>query len=274
MICAQDGNSIRIPFGVWLSNRLSVVVWRWGTRYGVEYVNNMRSMLARNLHIPYTLYCITDDPEGLHGDIVPVPIWPSEGLGRARRLRIFDPTASSFLADRILQLDIDGVICGDITPLVDREDPLVMWRCVPETKVKQGLCLDNEEDGIGAYNTSMLLMDHGTFPTLWEDYLRCPKRIEEEAKNAGMWTLILKSVKGKTTSITPLESGDDDQAVISLYAKPLNPPIWTEADGVYKSGRRGFKDQSQLPDGARIVFFNGSQNELGTHDWVREHWRC
>ena len=137
----------------------------------------------------------------------------------------------------------------------------------------------NGENGIGAYNTSMVLMDTGVFPTLWRDYLRDSVKLEAAARKAGTWTMIQKTYEDAVTSIRPLAAGDDDQAIISLYARRLDPlpPTWLEADGVYKYGRRGFADTSKLPANARIVFFNGSipdnarcfeQSEL-----VAEHWR-
>ena len=176
---------------------------------------------------------------------------------------------------RILQLDIDGVIVGDITRLLDRDDPLVMWRCVPDLKCKKGEFSDNPADGIGAYNTSMVLMDTGVMSNIWKDYISNPKKVELESKNAGFGTVLRKSYKGKVTRVVPLDAGDDDQAIVSLYAKPLNPPTWGEADGVYKVGRRGFSNRDQLPENARIVFFNGSlpNNRPSEQAWIQEHWR-
>lgn len=258
---------------------LSVVTWRWGSVYGVEFINKMRSMLSRHLRLPHLLYCITDDPTGLDEGIIPIPIWPANGLGRCRRLRIFDEKVGNIFGERILQLDIDCVIVGDITPLVDRAEPLVMWRSVPAVRYIKNLqkLKPNAEDGIGPYNTSMLLMNAGVFPELWSDYTKDPDKVETAAKKAGLWISLYSS---SATNVHPLPDRDDDQAVISLYAKPLNPPVWLEKDGVYKWGRRGFADRTKLPENARIVFFNGSLpgNRLGNKacevpDWIKEHWR-
>jgi len=254
---------------------LSVVCWRWGTAYGVEYINRLRSMLSRHLDLPHCLYCVTDDPAGLDSGIIPVPIWPANDLGRARRLRIFDESMRGLFGQRILQLDIDCVITGDITPLVNRSEPFVIWRSVPELWYGKGSFHQNSENGKGAYNTSMLLVDTGILPTLWGDYCADPRAVEEKARKAGMWTMLKGTVGGQTKYTQLLAPGDDDQAVISLYARDLNPPTWLECDGVYKVGRRGFSDKSTLPENARIVFFNGSlkENQPGEFEWIKQHWR-
>lgn len=270
---------------------LSVVCWRWGTRYGVEFVTRLASMLRRHLHVDYELVCVTDDPAGLDGSVRVVPMPNPRGLGRARRLQMFDPEFERVIAPsgRLLQFDVDCVIVNDITPLVDRREPLVVWKTPPGTKYKPsiGQIVPNADDPCkGPFNTSMVLRDVGTFPTLWADYCASQAKLERDAKLAGLWTIIWTAQKREEDGALLhqggeyIADGDDDQAVFSLYAKPLNPPQWTEADGVYKWGRRGFADKLSLPGNARIVFFNGSMENqrIGSArwepvSWVEAHWR-
>lgn len=261
---------------------IAIVCWRWGTRYDADYVNRLSRMLARNLHLPYRLFCITDDPTGLHPSVIPIPLPPVSNLGRCRRLRVFDPSYNSiFACDRLVQIDIDCVITGEITHLLDRDDPLVLWRSLPEKRYSRKHGLVDNTSLIGPYNTSLILMDRAIFPTLWSDYLQCPEKLEGAARASGFSTLLATAVKrdgqvlAKTTSA--LAPGDDDQAIVSLYAHPLNPPVWTESDGIYKLGRRGFSNRAgDLPPGARMVFFNGSipsNTPDPRWDWIKEHWR-
>jgi len=256
---------------------LSVVCWRWGTRYDVSWVNRLYSMVTRHLRIPHRFFCITDDFAGYAQGINLVPMWFPDGLGRCRRLRIFDPSMRQIFGDRILQLDIDGVITGDITSLVDRPDPFVIWRSVPEQRYVANVdkIKPNSEDGKGAFNTSVVLMNTGIFPTLWADYLRDQLGLERAAKKAGFWTSLYNP--SLVPQIRQLESGDDDQAIISLYASKISPPTWLERDGIYKWGRRGFSDKGRLPENARLVFFNGSlkgnRDGLDSYPWIAEHWK-
>ena len=260
---------------------LSVILWRWGRRYSVEFPNRMRRMLARHLRIQHVVYCVTDDPTGLDPEIVPVPMWDPEGLGRARRLRIFDPDVQAALGTRFLLLDIDGVIVDDLTPLVDRHEPFVLWRSPPELRyvgnAAGGALRANPESKRCAYNTSIVLMDAGIFPTLWADYRRDAAGLERAAQKASVWTSLYDMPSRTVKRLLP---GDDDQAIVSLYALPRDPPIWGEADGVYKWGRRGFKDRAALPANARIVFMNGSLDvnlagyeDAAAYPWIAAHWK-
>lgn len=255
---------------------LSVVCWRWGTRYGVEWVNRLRSMVSRHLSLPHRFFCITDNTQGYDSGIELVPMWDPQGLGRCRRLRIYEPSMEAIFGKRILQLDIDGVVTGDLTPLVDRPDPFVIWRSVPDQRYVGGKGIKaNSETGMGAYNASAVLMDTGVFPTLWGDYLSDRFGLEKAAKKAGFWTSLYNA--GLNPPIRQLDSGDDDQAIVSLYARKIDAPTWMEKDGLYKVGRRGFSDKTRLPENSRLVFFNGSLvgNRIGLLElpWVKEHWR-
>lgn len=267
---------------------LSVVTWLWGDRYGAEHVLRLRSGLQRNLRLPHRFWCITD--RALPTDVDTIPLPDPRGLARARRLQIFDRSIEDLLGStRILQLDIDCIVVGDVTPLVDRPEPFVIWKTPPAKRYKSRsqILEENPVDvDKGAYNTSMVLRDAGILPTIWADYLEDPSRLEAAAKAAGVWTMIASIYKEKGTGGLPkasvrfIDPGDDDQAIVSLYARPLKPALWSEADGVYKLGRRGFSNPAVLPANARIVFFNGSIKSSHlvltgeqAPPWIEEHWR-
>jgi hypothetical protein len=248
---------------------LSIVVWRWGTRYNVDYVNRLYSMLSRHLHIKHQLYCITDDPINLNKNIKAIPLWPST-LQRARRLQVFSKNISQYVdSERILHLDIDCIIVNDITPLVERSEPLVMWKAwAKSTSVP--------------YNASIILRNANVLSSVWDDYTKDGHNIELEAKKLGLWTTLCHQARDKHTKeimhlkYTQLDHTDDDQAVLSLYAQKLNPPVWSENDGIYKFGWNGFANKNELPPNARIVFFNGSidQNLIDIkYEWIKNNWK-
>ena len=255
-------------------NCLSVVCWRWGTKYPAGIVNCLYSMVKRHLHIPFNFYCITDDSLGLNRDIR-VVTWPFEYAGRARRLKIFDKSVQGQLGPRILQLDLDCVITGDITPLVDRKEPLVVWQSVHNTRWVVGMRAEGYEGGAmvnniaprsNPYNASFILMDAGVFPALWDEYTVNPGATEMFAKRAGYWTAIVKEGLG-----VMLEPGDDDQAVFTLYAKELNPATVGESEGIYKYKRI----KPGLPADARLVFFQGRDimDYVSQSPWILEHYQ-
>jgi hypothetical protein len=48
---------------------VNVLCIKWGKKYGPEYVNHLRSMVARNLTRPFRFICLTDDRTGIASDI-------------------------------------------------------------------------------------------------------------------------------------------------------------------------------------------------------------
>lgn len=44
---------------------VNVLCIKWGSKYGPEYVNKLRAMVARNLVRPHRFVCLTDDREGI-----------------------------------------------------------------------------------------------------------------------------------------------------------------------------------------------------------------
>lgn len=48
---------------------VNVLCIKWGTKYGPEYVNKLRAMIARNLTRPHRFICLTDDQAGIDRSI-------------------------------------------------------------------------------------------------------------------------------------------------------------------------------------------------------------
>lgn len=101
---------------------LAVVCIKWGPKYGFEYANRLASMVRRNLSLPYSFICLTDDPYGLQCSYLPL----QPGLsGWWNKLAVFKPEATS-LARRVLVLDLDVVITGPLDHLFESSGPLVL----------------------------------------------------------------------------------------------------------------------------------------------------
>src|SRR5690606_12446364 len=86
------------------------------------------------------------------------------------RLKAFDPEFAKNIGERIFTLDLDTVITGDITPLVDRDEDLVLWRCENHRKIK--------------YQGGMHLMDAGARPHVWSEFKG--ERSYETTKRLGL----------------------------------------------------------------------------------------
>lgn len=183
---------------------LSIVCWRWGDKYTAEHVNALRRMVERWYPAPHYFMCVTDDDQGLDDGIICIPDradWqhlPSPHGGNApscyRRLRMFSPHETLEFGPRLVSLDLDCVIVGDMRPLWDRPDDVVLWR---------DPMYPNQANG------SMLLLKTGSRPDVWTGF--DPNRSPQIAKDAGF--------RGS------------DQAWLSFCLQ--GSPRWTRADGVY-----------------------------------------
>ena len=95
-----------------------ILCMKWGTKYGPEYVNRLYHMVQRNLTLPFTMVCLTDDARGLDSAIQchPIPeLKLPQGLPERgwKKLTTFSPNLYG-LKGTALFLDIDIVIIDNI----------------------------------------------------------------------------------------------------------------------------------------------------------------
>jgi hypothetical protein len=231
---------------------LAVVTWKWGSLFGSEYVNRLREMLCRHLHIPFELYCITDDVAGIDPRILVHPMYTdhAEMVGGKRscfrRLRLLDREMGTIFGPRILQLDLDIVITADVTPLFDRSESVV-------------LCEQSVNAGRPVLNPSMFLFDAGVLHDLWEQFHADPQGVHNKARKAG-WSC-------------------SDMSIINNYVmvNKIKAARWTQKDGVVAYWREVRRLGGRLPPGARAVLFYGKDNPgdaevLKKSPWIKEFW--
>ncbi len=211
--------------------------------YTTDYVNRLRSMLGRHLHLPYELVCVTDTPDGLDDGIrvIATPAEVRDWPGHLRRLVIFREDAAELFGERILLMDLDVVILRDITPLVDRPEDFVTW----EPRLYYAL-----KGQYSRYNTGFLLMDAGARPQVWTEFTVERAQHELGSRHEGVV---------------------DEQSWISHILGP-DETVWPW-DGEVRSVRA-----TPTPQSARIVFFNGPRSPAmpamqAEYPWIVEHWR-
>jgi len=242
-----------------MAEPLTVVTFKWRlpgyrAQFTAEHVRTLQRMVARHYPEPHRFVCFTDDPRGLED--VALPLWDDHaevpnptGQGRPscyRRLKLFSPKMKKLIGERIMHIDLDTVIVGDITPLADRDDDFIIWRA-KSLFARRGF----------VYNPSLMLMRAGSRAHVWRKF--DPRTSPAAARRAG-WS-------------------GTDQAIISHALWP-KAKIWNRAHGVY-SFRDDFirKGRVKLPAEARIVGFYGSRynpaypNIQRRYGWVRRHWR-
>lgn len=236
---------------------LRVVCSKWGTVFAARHVNALRAMLARHLALPHELVCVTDDAAGIDPRvrIVPMPVTYTHTPRCRRRMQFY---SRAFVdqhlgGGRVLYLDLDVVIVGDLTPLVDRPAPLIVWR-VGHAQV---------------YSGSFLVADAGVLDGAWQRFAADPE--------------------GYPRAAEPRAVGSD-QAMINHWLRTDGQDVhvrawqWSDRDGLVTFYGAGYAHlehfgvgphRRALPGGARIVVLGSADlyvlQDAG-YPWVKQHW--
>lgn len=237
----------------------TIVTFLWTPRpgyrseFGPAQVNVVAAMVRRHYPHPHRFVCITDSPDGLDRSVEWVKAWndyadvPSPHGGKNpscyRRLRMYHPEIGDVLGRRFVSLDLDCVITGDLTPLWDRPEDVVLWG---DTNPQPG----------SHYNGSMQEILAGSRPRVWTEFN--PHTSPDLALQAKSW--------------------GSDQGWLSYILGP-HEAKWTKADGVYSYRNDIQRHGNRLPADARIVFFHGNKDPWmpdvqDVAPWVRQHYRA
>lgn len=243
---------------------LEIVCWKWKPKtlyrshFGPETVNVLRRMVARNLKLPHRFTCVTDDPRGIDPEVRIVPLWEEFGNlpnpsgphnpSCYRRLKIFGPEAKELFGERIVSMDLDTVITGDLTPLFDRDDDFVIWggqQIQPGRKGSSLFCW---------YNGSLMMIKAGARPQVWDKFN--PKTSPWEAHRAN-------------------SRGSDQGWISHILGK--DEKIWTDKDGVYSFRNQIYRRLGGLPLNCKVISFHGKndpwQPEMqAVCPWIKEYY--
>lgn len=240
---------------------LQIVLWKWDQPggkhvYTPEHVDTMVAMLRRNLvNTPHRIICVTDNATGIH-ECETAPLWiDCEDLPNAtgrqlpscyRRLKLYDRETQDSIGidkgDRVMGIDLDSLICGDIRETVKTEGKFVGWH------------LKNHA-GKTVFNGSLQMFTAGDLQEIWSEF--DPTRSPKEAFDAGFrgsdqaWLSYKLTPRADTIGLTfPL---------VSSY------PLQNRIQGVLKAE-------------TRIIFFHGSQKPWDPNaqfhtPWIKRYWR-
>lgn len=227
---------------------IHVITWQWGNKFSALHVHRLRNGLARHLKESHTFTLFSDAPDKWVRSGIDVREIENPRLTEFRgcfvRLQWFSPgwQQRNAFTDRIVCLDLDGVITGPIDPLFDRPEPYL---------ILQGLNTSNP----CPFNGALQLLTPGYRPDVWETFsVAAAKKV-------------------------PFYEFPDDQGWI--WHKLPDAAGWktgkeTGVYGFHKRGWPGGENDHDLPQEARIVFFVAGRKSPGLWQhlpWVKEHWR-
>lgn len=224
---------------------LTIATWRWGNKYDPQYVSKLASALKRNLRQPYRFVCVTDTNSCAWTGVENWPIADDDKYllgvkGCFVRLRMFDPEWQCIhgVDDRLVCIDLDVVITGQIDELFDRPEKFV---------ILQGANSVNP----CPFNGSLWMLRPGAYPEVWSEFSI------EAARDV------------------PFHEFPDDQGW--FWHMLPNAAAWMagKTSGVWSFRKCGWPMNDQLPSGARMVCFPGHRDPASFQrlTWVRQHWR-
>ena len=191
---------------------LTFITWAWRGHdpkrwVKPEYINALHRMLAEHYHAPFRVVCFTDAPEGIIPEIECKPLPPFDGKlmsphGKGypscyRRLWLFSREAAEMFPGHIVNIDVDTVICDDVTDMFDLSAEFIISGDPDSKRFK--------------YNGGLWMLKTGTRTHVWDTF--------DPATSPGI-TLAAGLV-------------GSDQAWISYCLD--NERVWKASDGLYKS---------------------------------------
>lgn len=236
---------------------LSVVTWWWGDKYSVVHVNILRAMVERYLKLRHRFICLSDKTRGFRSDIEVLPL-PKAGHRThdpmaLKRVWMFSDEAGDLLGKRFVNIDLDTVIVGDITPILSRSEDFIVWKAP---------FYDAKHHAVNGppycYNASLMMMNAGSRQWVWNRFSENPEREIGYAEHSG-WVY----------------HGDSD--IVSNMLIP-NEVTWDERDGLYAYWTHLDLGSKPLPSDARIISFYGPHvdpSDVKTQQkspWIRQHW--
>jgi len=216
---------------------INILSVKWGTKFSNRYVNNLYTGVKNNIKIPFKFYCFTDNKTGLNKEIVALPL-PKGIPYWWNKLYLFSNELP--VEGRVLYIDLDTVIVGDITHIARCKEKFVMLQDVyhPERR----------GSGLMAWDTS------NDYSVLWEKYHPQAQAIHERFWPHG------------------------DQVWIQQHL-PVNPSLWQELyKNQILSLKVECVKQSSKPKDARIIFYHGKPSikeslNIPNFQWIRKYWK-
>lgn len=231
-------------------------LWKGSRDYRPEHVNMLANAVRYFYPDPHSFVVFTDQPKGNYQPGVnvhpmpremkaltslPAPQGPNFPSSYAR-LWLFSEEAAEHLPGRVMLLDVDSLIVGDLRPLLDNQEDFVGWR---PAKVW------GKEKRIGGGTWSL---ETGSHHHLWRMFQRDPRGMIRKARELG-WN-------------------GSDQAFMSHYFVDLDPgnwTIWPRECGIH-GAQEGVWMWNYPPPGAKIVHCNGEEKHWGQDKlWMRAY---
>ena len=230
----------------------NVLCIKWGSKYSVEYVNKLYSMVQRHLSLTHRFICLTEDSMGLNAEIETRPLLRNDLKYSYTKFELFEKKLHD-ITGQILFLDLDVVINNSIDDLFLFE-PDAEFVGIKDWKI----------DCINASCMRFNVGEHSYIIENWFEALSTRFTVEEYFD---------PSLNGKKNLYHDLNSfppavyrGDQEWTTRQLKEQNVDiiyyPSDWLQC---YTTG---------YDMNSKIVVFHGSPKPHEVEDtWVKENWK-
>lgn len=208
---------------------------RTGSAYGPEYVHRLRAGIARYYPRPHRFVCITDNGKAMNGcerlEVADLPGWWA-------KMAVFDTSWRRHA--KVVYLDLDTVVCGDLRPLADID-------------IKFGICANftraaGNQDWPCRYGSCVMTLAPDWGVDIWQRF-----------------------VADKAAIIARNERYGDQKAIEELA--PRASLLQEQLPPGYFIGYRDLPKHKAPPKGASLVIFAGQHKPHNTNcAWAAEAW--
>lgn len=235
-----------------MNEKINIVCCLWGSwpsdnpSLGPLYVDRLYRAVERNVTVPYEFICFTDRPPEIFRSGVHVrPIEVLAPVRETPKWYVFNP--DNGLRGRVVVLDLDTIITGNIDHFVTRDEPFIIRQTFDYKRQRVNR-------GIGG--------DMYAFNAGWGE---------------GLW----KKFRDNTSEFIQQTGGDERVAFDWLLPKDLKIHFWQDFfPGQYVSYKRTVRllnDKilhSKL-ENYRLISFHGipRPHMLWNTAWIKQYWR-
>ncbi|AEG31705.1 hypothetical protein [Thiomicrospira cyclica] len=235
---------------------INIVCLKWGTKYSTEYVNRLYRMVKKNITVPFSFHCITEQSAGLYPEISVLELKNPELEGWWHKLSLFHSDCYG-LKGTVLYLDLDVVI-------TDSLDPVISFSSGSFCTIKsRGKRLN------ARFNSSVIRFEAGSVPFIWEAFVFNQQWILNNLDGDQDWLGMI--VPGATTF--------PDHLIVSFKKNCMaQGQSWLGiGEKLMKKGLIKPKGESVVPKGAAVVIFHGLPNpedvaETSYKQWKKSPW--
>lgn len=233
---------------------INIYCFKWGTKYGPEYVNRLYVSLKKHCFVPFKFHCVTDDSSSINLDIniIDYNSFNHSSIFTLEKIELmYRETGPNNLI-----LDLDILIHNDITDLCIRsiEKPTFIWTHWTPNWHMERLLHKKEACYV---NSSFVRWSNTSAKFLWEYYIKNKDVLEKEYTSC------------------------DKYLFYEHYIKQKNIKFWSDGNKHFYNYNELGPTQYQFNPNASCCLFNTSHLiKLGrrcfelseTPDWAIDIW--